>query len=397
MYSDRGFIHIAVVVGIAAVLTTGAVVAGTMMTSSSDEPHPDPNELLAGAEDTYSDADTVLIDATITADHEYGDRQQVDVSLASGEANQSRVAVAGESGSIVAGTTADAKWIEIPDIGLAAVAENGSVSVSPQAAFFETAFATEHPDMSSIETLGSAVPVLSDQDTDDIELPQQDIIDAANSSEDWHHPLNRSLTDVAAVEYVETTTVRETESHLISVTPDQNETTTELRLWITADDNRIIQQQIETNNGNITTTVTDQELNTDISNSTFEPPQSDFIGDIQTVTTHEELQSVTDGDTAVLDASAFEFETGSVTDIVGTTAVVSQYSGLANVTVIQSAQLESLPIDGEQRMIGNQSVTVGTIQNESIAVWNQDGTPVGVLGAETTEELEAVVSATRIE
>lgn len=394
MHTDRGVIQVAVLVGIAALLTTGAILAGAMMTPSEDDSQPDPETVLADVEETYTDADTILLDATITTDHEVVDQHAFTMSVASAEENQTRVELDSGNGGVVAGSTDDARWIELPEIGIAAVAENGSVSVSPQAALFETALEENPSDLSSITEIGPAAEGLTELD-DDLDIPTN-ITDPPFSTGSWNQSWNHSTEDVITVDYVETTTVEETETHLISVTPDGNETSGELRLWVSTDEDQLVKHQLQTDRGNITTTITEQRLNSNIEDSTFEPPQTDFFEDIQTVDTRDELDTTVDGDTAVLNNPPFEFETGTVTDITGMSVVVSEYTGPVEVTLVQTDHLATIPIDGQQRTIDNQSVTVGQVEGEPIAIWEQDGVTLGAVGPETTEELEAVVTATEL-
>lgn len=350
--NDRGSAVI-VVAALLVALAGAGVVAGTMAADT-----PDGDEVLNDTRDRYAAAETVVVDAEVTAENRTtGETVTRSVSLVAAEDNRSRVTVDGENRSLVAGSNGTAAWRHDPATGVTVIAdEDGVRAVGP---------------------IGDALPAGENAS------PAWNGTNADWNETDWSHDAEGADRENVSVERVETTTRDGVEVHVLSITRDDADG--ELRLWVTTESNVVVWSRLQTPNATVTANVTETAFNASVADSTFEPPNADGpAGAVEPVDDRDALGDALASPLATLptDAADIAFERGVVSQLNGETVAVSRYEvGGDAVTVLQSADgaLPPAAENGTTVTVGDQTATVSTDRGRTVVWWTQDGTTVAVV------------------
>ena len=189
-------------------------------------------------------------------------------------------------------------------------------------------------------------------------------LSAINSTDE----LRAAVAENTTVELIETTTLADTEVHVVSVT--HTDTDGEARYWIGTETNEIVKQEVTTSD--VTVTVEGEtEFNPDVQDSTFEPPATtpDELTSFDAVqertffeaTGAEDLTAVVGNTTEM-----YTFDSGTVVSVpIGDGQLASSvYEGDQTVTLVETDTALPLP-DGD---IDEAAVTERTIAETNVTV-----------------------------
>jgi outer membrane lipoprotein-sorting protein len=323
--NDRGTLRTATSVGVLLGVLGIAIAAGFVV--ANDDPAG--TDVLTDVEDRYESADSVVVHATVTAEHN-GTTNEYTVSTVTTDSEQIRVNVSNTTEYTVFGHAENTSWVTGSTIEAPIVVRNGTV-VGQSALPGET---------------NASMPL-------------------ENRSE-WHHehdgmtPENLSVSTLldetnTTAEFVETTTIDGETVHVVELSsPDRDG---QITLWATTDTATVLKYRTTTPNGTMTVDVKETHFDVSPAESTFQPPSDDSWR--TSVDSLEELQANTDGPIAVPDET-WSFETGTVLAS-PVPAVTSQYTtDESNLTLIQSnaSAFSGAPDNGRTVEVGNRTVTI---------------------------------------
>ena len=214
------------------------------------------------------------------------------------------------------------------------------------------------------------------------------------------------------IERTETTEYNGEDVHVVSVTHEDESIDGELTYWVTTDEYHIVKQELTTAIGNITAEF-DTEIDRDIADSTFEPPEQEQ----EVINSYIELQDQTQFEfvpevvNLQSEPAQYEFDSGTVVtipEIGGQVASAVYQNETASVAVIQSSIMLDEWVEGTETTINNESVTVvnaselteiaadidslGEITDGSAAIWTDDEIMTVVVGDKSEQEIEEIAA-----
>ena len=301
--SDRGAVAAVVVVG-ALVLVGVAAVAGLGLADVSE---PSGDEILDRAEQRYETADTVVGAATVTVANDTESREY-SVSFTVGANNSSRVSVAGDNRTVVAGSNGTVAWVHDERTGITRVFSNES-------------------DGASMTEANATKPNATAEGWNASTYDNESIRNASDRLRtvvlDWTEE-----NTTASREGRET--VDGTDAWVVAVEPDNGSREGSVTHWVGVDSSKILKSEYDRPNATMTVDYTDTRFNVSVADSTFEPPES-AAGPI--FDAFAPLQNATTITVPELDNESYTFEEGRVAGFGGETAVTT-YDGPANVTLV---------------------------------------------------------------
>ena len=332
---DRGITRNATVVALAVAAVLLAGVAGVTLAASAP---PSGDEILDDAEQRYDAADSVVGTAVVTVSN-YTEARTYEVSFAATDDNESRVSVAGDNGTYVAGTNGSVGWVHDEATGLTRVYDESDAEASEEMEAKREAWAQNHSWDDTRETLY-----------------------------DWSE-------ENATAERVDTETVAGTEAYVVEVTPaDDTEGT--VTVWVTTDDSTVVRQRLTGPNGTAIVDVTETTFNASVADSTFQPPGETAPSVGERVDSFDRLQDTTDATLPAVTDERFTFDRGSVVAYGGETAVVQRYTGATELTVATTTSDRTLDAaDAEnatETTVAGTTVSV-TETEQGVAVWWSEG------------------------
>ena len=319
----------------------------------------DGDAVVEDVRDRYGSAETYTAEVTVNATNGTATETQ-NLSVAHAAPNSSRLALEDEGGDVVYGTNGTVAWVYDEANDTARVYPlNGSA-----------ANATDHPARNESAWNGTH--------------------DAGNGT----HPatLSTYLAENVSATVVGSETVRDAETTVVRLEPENESREGTTTLWVDDNDDRV--HRLRTTRGENVTTVEfrDQHFNASIHESTFRPPTDAAV----TVAVNERYDSFdaaqagTDVELRSLDGD-YEFVEAATVTRGGATVTTQQYTETGtNATVALAATADSLPYDAEN----GTSVTVDGAdatyveRDEGGAVfWTEDGLTRGVAADVSREEL----------
>lgn len=358
--NDRGTLQTATAVGVLLAVLSIAIVAGFVVANDD----PTGSAVLTDVEDRYESADSVVVDAAVTAGHD-GNTTEFNVSAVTADSGQMRVNASNGTDYAVFGHTENTSWVTSSTMDAPIVIRNGTVAGQPAL---------------SGETNASVL---------------------FENRSDWGHehdsvtPENLSVSALldetnATAEFVETTTIDGEEVHVVEMSTPEHDG--QVTLWAKTDTATVVKYRTTTPNGTMTVDVRETHFNASPAESTFRPPTDDSWK--TSVDSLGELQANTDGPIAVPDEE-WSFETGSVLAS-PVSAVVSQYTANgSNLTLVQSDEsvFSKAPDDGRTVEAGNRTVTITDGHDEAtVAKWSQGDLTVVAASDRSESELLDIVA-----
>ena len=330
---DRGAVAAIVVVG-ALVLLSVAAVAGLGLADVSD---PSGDEILDDAEQRYESADTIAGAATVTVANDTQSREY-NVSFTLGQNNTSRVSVAGENRTVVAGSNGTVAWVHDERTGITRVISNEShgANTSESNATAEGWNASAY-DNRSVENATDRLKTVVLDWTEENTTATRDGREAIDGTDAW----------------------------VVAVEPKNETREGSVTHWVAVDSSKVLRSEYDRPNATVTVNYTDTRFNVSVADSTFEPPDSaggpifDAFGPLQNAT----IITVPE-----LDNESYTFEEGRVAGFGGETAV-STYDGPTNVTLVATTADPDRPDDGNTTTEEVAGVTVNvTGTDDGVAV-----------------------------
>ena len=304
----------------------------------------DGDALVEGVRDRYESAETYTAEVTVNATDGTATETR-NLSVAHAAPNSSRLALEDEGGDVVYGTNGTVAWVY-----------------------------DEANDTARVYSLNGTA---------------WNSTDAGNDT----HPANLStyLEENASATVVGSETVRDAETTVVRLEPENESREGTTTLWVD-DDDRV--HRLRTTRGENVTTVEfrDQHFNASIHESTFRPPTDAAVTVAvnERYDSFEDAQAGTDIELRSLDGN-YEFVEAATVTRGGATVTTQQYTETGtNATVALAATADSLPYDAEN----GTSVTVDGAdatyvkRDEGGAVlWTEDGLTRGVAADLPREEL----------
>ena len=307
---DRGAVAAVVVAG-ALLLVGVAAVAGLGIADVGD---PSGDAILDDAQERYENADTVVGAATVTVANDTAERQY-DASFTFGEDNASRLSVAGDNRTVVAGTNGTVAWIHDERTGITRVVSNESDLNATNASAYN---ATENPrDGYDNESVRNATERLR------------------SFAFDWTEE-NTTATRTGRE------AVDGTDAWVVAVDSDNDSREGSVTHWIGVDSSTVLKSEYDRPNATMTVEYTETRFNVSVANSTFRPPESE-AGPV--FDAFEPLQNATSMTVPELGNDSYAFEEGRIAAFGGETAI-TQYDGPENVTLVATTADPDRP-DGE--------------------------------------------------
>jgi outer membrane lipoprotein-sorting protein len=413
-----------------------AAIAGFVIADDA----PTGEAVLSDVEDQYQSADSVLVEATVTVEHN-STVERVAVTTVATADGMMRVNVSDGDTYVLTGYDGTSTWLESPRMDAPLVlsgsdlAGNASdIGTNATLAAIETTVLAHANDSSAwsnvIENASAgSVPDAINQSAlrekvNRSAIPaewNESAIDAGN----WRHAsidgnwsetaaaverANRSVSTLLAetnltAERVETTTVDDRDVHVVTVTAPEHDG--KLTVWVTADDATVLKQELTTPRGTVTV---DMETTFDVSpaDSTFQPPIAG--GSEQAVDSLADLRAVANVPVAA-PGDSWELEEGTVLQS-PISVIASQYTADgASITVLQSESALPTPAIEKGRTVdvGERTVTVATVTDAqadetwldlddgTVAQWTTNDRTVIVAGNLTEAELLAVVETIEVD
>jgi hypothetical protein len=361
--NDRGTLRTTAAVAVVLVVLGTAIVAGFVVANDD----PTGSDVLSDVEDRYDSADSVVVDATVTAEHN-GTVTEFDVSTVTTDSGQIRVNVSNGTEYVVFGHTENTSWVTASTRDAPVVIRDGTVAGQPSI---------------SHETNAS--------------------VSFANRT-DWsrEHPAftpeNLTVSTLleetnATAEFVETTSIDGRTVHVVELSSPERDG--RVTFWATTDTATVLKYRTVTPNGTMTADVTETHFDVSPAESTFQPPTDDSW---QTkVDSRAELRANAAGPVAV-PGEAWSFETGSVLAS-PVSAVVSRYeTDGANLSLVQSnaSALSGIGADGRTVEVADRTVTVTEGDDgTTVARWSRGETTVVVVSDSSESELLDAVAGVR--
>lgn len=362
----------------------------------------------------YANAETVVVDATVTVRNDSATKE-FDVSAVAAEGNRSRVTVTGDDRNVTVGTNGSAAWLSTPETPVALVLQNGTVrTTGPVGAF---ANASTPGNVSGLN--GSTTGNLSKLNFSEFENASvigngSELNYSAMGAVDrspWAGGPDARKANVS-VERVETTDYEGTRAHVVSVTPKNESVDVELRMWVDAENSTVLRQRLTTPNGTVAVDVHRTRFDASVADSEFEPPAAgpDAVG-VRTVEDAESLHSETPFE-AVTPVAGFDLDRGVVVERRGNTTAFGQFSNATmTVRVVQTtatsvpsmaAAMTDADVDAgveventTTRTVNDTTVTVSHVEGQTIVRWDTGDGTVVVAGDLTADRLLEVVSPER--
>lgn len=358
--NDRGTLQTATAVGVLLAVLSIAIVAGFAVANDD----PTGSDVLTDIEDRYESADSVVVDAAVTAEHD-GNTTEFNVNAVTTDRGQMRINASNGTDYAVFGHTENTSWATSSTMDVPIVIRNGTVAGQPAL---------------SGET-NASVLFENRSDWDD----EHDSVTPKNLS------VSALLDETnATADFVETTTVDGEEVHVVEMSTPEHDG--QLTLWSKTDTATILKYRMTTPNGTMTVDVRDTHFDASPAESTFRPPTDDSWK--TSIDSLGELQSNTDGPIAVPDEE-WSFETGNIL-FSPVSAVVSQYTANgSNLTLVQSDEsvFSEMPDDGRTVDVDNRTVTVTDGPDEmTVAKWSQGDSTVVASSDRSESELLDIVA-----
>ncbi len=339
MTDNRGAVGSVAIVVTALLLAAAAVTATAggmeMLTGPSGE------AILDDAEQRYDSAETVVGAATVTVSNETRS-DTAEVTFAATDDNESRVAITGDNGTVVAGTNGSVTWV--------------------------------HDEATGVTRL------LSETDASQFNESQNESAMAAGErfrtfAFDWTRE-NTTATRVG------TATVGDSETYVVEVESTNESRDGTITYWVDQDSSVVHKQRYTGENGTVTIRYTETRFDVSVADSTFQPPG---VTTPQTVETFDELQA---GSSVTVPAlTDAEFSEGYIGND-GQTAVATYQS--PNVSVV--ATTTALPFQADnatQTTVGGVTVNVTSTDDRTVVAWQTDDRTIAVV----TDEGRAVALA----
>jgi outer membrane lipoprotein-sorting protein len=369
-HNDRGTLRTATSVGVLLAVLGIAIAAGFVVANDG----PTGADVLTDVEDRYESADSVVVHANVTAEHD-GTTNEYTVSTVTADSERMRVNVSNATEYAVFGHAENTSWVAGSTTEAPIVVRNGTVVGQ------------------SALSGGTNASALSDA--------------RSEWDREWDHehggvtPKNLSVSTLleetnATAEFVETTTVDGETVHVVELSSPERDG--RLTLWATTDTATVLKYRTTTPNGTMTVDVEETHFDVSPAESTFQPPGDDSWR--TSVDSIEEVQASADGPIAVPDET-WSFETGTVLAS-PVPAVASQYTANgSNLTLVQSnasAFSEAPdPDDGRTVEVGNRTVTITDGHGETtVARWSSGDLTVIAIGDRSESALLDVVAGTEI-
>jgi len=377
----------AVAVLLTVALLAVAAAGATGFTLADDGPWGE--ELLNETRERYAAAETLTVEATVTASNGTATKEAT-VSAVAGPGNRSRVTVERGNRSVVAGTNGTAAWTFVPASGVTTIYRDGTVTtVGPlgNATAGHPWNASEGPGNHSVPT-----------ERRGNETVPGDLPDYARPADP--HGLNWSAAN-RSVERVETTQYEGDEVHVVSITHADDAVDGEARLWIRAEDSVVVRQEVRTPNGTVTVDVQETRFDVSVADSTFRPPTADDGAQgLVPVDSAAELAAEAPFTAVALGDAGFAFERGVVSRVGaadGTTALARYANDSTTVTVVQTDATD-LPVETGNVStttvdVDGRAVTVAERDDRVVAWWTANDTTVAVTGDLPRERLLGLVAA----
>lgn len=347
-----------------AVLGVG-ILAGLVVASDG----PSGAAVLGDVEDRYASAESVVIDADVTVEHD-GTVSEYTVRSVTTADGAMRLNVSNDTDYAVLGRTDTTSWMTSSRTDGPLVIREGSV-------VGQSSLSTE-ANASTILTNASDRPGMADPF-------------GANTS---LTPANLSVSTVLAetnwtAEVLETTSVGGDSVHVVRTTsPDHDAVGT---LWVRTDDATVVRYRTRTPNGTVTVDVSETHFDVSPAGSTFRPPgASDWR---TTADTLAALRATADRPLAVPDGD-WTFRSGTVI-ATPVSAVASQYrADGTNLTVIQAnaSTVPAGPADGRTVDVAGRTVIVTDSEERTAVRWSEGDRMVVLTGDLGEEELLDVVA-----
>lgn len=422
---NRGALQLVALAGAVVVLLGVAAVAGFAINDTS----PTGAEVLSDVEDRYQSADSVLVDANVTAEHNDSVTRYTVNSVTTND-GQRRTNVSNGSDYFLIGQTENTTWVTDSRNGATVVISSGNVTAqSPMTGIGGMALpgftaADVGPDNESLSVWVYGLDNATAASVGD-SWNQSRSLEGMNTSMDsvewnessthpmdfnWtdgdsmahpfsengavahdlnrtskHHELeNKSITALLeetnlSAELIETTTVDDQKVHVVEVSHPQEEGS--VNVWATTDPATVVKYQVSSPNMTMTTDIRDTRFNVSPAQSTFQPPVASQR-DRTSANTLNQLQDAAPFPVGV-PSENWEFTGGSVVAS-PMEATIGQYeSNGSAVAVIQSTSttFDRFSEEGRTVDIGDRNVTVTEISDgRTIARWSQDEQTVMVAG-----------------
>jgi outer membrane lipoprotein-sorting protein len=319
------------------------VVAATGVVGASLTAQPSGEEILDSVEQRYDSAGNVVGTAEVVAVNDT-DRYTATVEYVVTADNESRVTVAADGETVVAGSDGSNAWVYDPATGLARTYDEAAVE--DRAAEWRA----DHPS---------------------------------------YEKLRDRYGDNVSVTRAGTATVGGTETYVLDVTSANESIDAEGTLWVDRADSTVEKATVTDEDGTVTVRFTETRFDVSVHDSTFRPPTDGGDGvpgaERESYDDFAAAQSATDLSLPDLRGD-YEFEQAVVAAFDGERTATAVYDTPKGTAYVAVTTADRAPEGGERRTVAGREVTVAGSDRGTVAYWTDDGvtTAVVVRGPEST-------------